>query len=135
MNNRFEQIDNGLMLDYETGAIFPARKELDMVYLQQSKFDKNSFAEVDNASKATHFIDENGAVSELTTQVQKKTKPAEEPLELPALNFGKEQKQTDNDDILDLPSTAPRHTESQEDIKSHKVGEYDEEPLELPSLV
>ena len=57
----------------------------------------------------------------------------EQPLDLPILNFGEQQQEsTIDDNVLDLPSTAPTHSEDQTEIKMHTVGEADEEILDIP---
>lgn len=65
----------------------------------------------------------------------KKAKTTEEsPLDVPGLNFG-EKKTPEKDAILDLPAmdfSTVSHTEDQQEVKAHTVGEEETEILDTP---
>ena len=96
-----------------------------MKLLQEAKDHKNTFMVLtrnDNPEKATHFQDEEGITKPITkvaleqwknqftknhpaTETEQVENNSEEPLDVPAMDFGNKTKQqkTDNDSPLDIP--------------------------------
>ena len=73
-----------------------------ITFLQESKFNKNSFLHLDGPEKATHFRDGGGDI-QLINNLPQKNQQDETPLELPTMNFNAGRQEEDGP--IELPST------------------------------
>ena len=73
-----------------------------ITFLQESKFNKNSFLHLDGPEKATHFRDGGGDI-QLINNLPQQNQQEVTPLELPTMNFDVSQEEQDGP--LGLPST------------------------------